>query len=181
MMIINWGPIAETEWVPSFDKALEEHIGAYRNPKVRRASLSAWKLLYRILVENGLPVGGIAFENGGKPYFKGNPVYFSIAHSYGVCAAVVSDQPVGVDVERIRDSYNPQMVERSLSGREKEHYDGDFTHIWCRKEAVAKMTGCGIVGYPAGVDTTEYAFWEEKITYGGEEYWLAACEAPKEG
>ncbi len=175
MLIVKWAPIVETAWEPSFDPVLADHIGAYRNPKVRRASLSAWKLLYQALAENGLEAGEVAFENCGKPHFVGNPVYFSIAHSRGVCAAAVSDQPVGVDVERIRDSYNPHMVERSLSEREKERYDGDFTRIWCRKESLAKMTGRGIVGYPNGIDTTEYKFWEEIITCGGESYWLATC------
>lgn len=175
MLIVKWAPIVETAWEPSFDPVLADHIGVYRNPKVRRASLSAWELLYQALAENGLEAGEVAFENGGKPHFVGNPVYFSIAHSRGVCAAAVSDQPVGVDVERIRDSYSQRLVERSLTDAEKAAYDGDFTRIWCRKESVAKMTGRGIVSYPAGIETTRYEFWEEKITYGGESYWLTTC------
>ena len=205
MLIVKWAPIAETAWDPSFDPVLAEHIGAYRNPKVRRASLSAWALLYWILAENGLFGSGrlpksdvlpgkygpsescellesgsrqelsVAFEANGKPFFVGNPVYFSISHSHGVCAAAVADRPVGVDVERIRDSYNPRLVERSLTDAEKKAYDGDFTRIWSRKEAVGKMTGKGITGYPNGIETGAYSFREERIEADGEAYWVVAC------
>ncbi|MBQ6240521.1 MAG: 4'-phosphopantetheinyl transferase superfamily protein [Firmicutes bacterium] len=181
MLIVKWAPIAETTWDPSFDPVLAEHIGAYRNPKVRRASLSAWELLYRMLEENGLrgqnnpPLLQVAFEENGKPYFVENPVYFSISHSHGVCAAAVADRPVGVDVERIRDSYNPRLVERSLTDAEKKAYEGDFTRIWSRKEAVGKMTGKGITGYPNGIETGAYSFREERIEADGEAYWVVAC------
>ena len=74
----------------------------------------------------------------------------------------------------LKNSYNPHLVERSLSENEKAEFDGDFTRIWCRKEAVAKMTGEGITGYPCNIDTTKYGFNERQIEHTGQKYWLVA-------
>jgi phosphopantetheinyl transferase len=64
------------------------------------------------------------------------------------------------------------MWKWSLSDEERTVYEGDFTRMWCRKEAVAKMTGEGINGYPDYIDTTKYQFHEELIEHKGQKYWL---------
>ena len=61
-----------------------------------------------------------------------------------------------------------------MSGKEKNEFDRDFTRLWCRKEAIAKMTGEGITGYPNNIDTTEYTFTEKQIECDGQKYWLVA-------
>lgn len=177
MIVVKWAPIQETEWIPPFGQELEEHINAYQNLRVRYASCSAWGLLYRILTEQGLGSGIVSFQKYGKPVFKDSDLFFSISHSRKICGAAISDHPVGVDVELCRDHYKQSMIERSLSERERASFDGDFTRLWCRKESQAKMTGSGLLGYPNNIDTSgsEIEFWEEKIAFKGENYWLVAA------
>jgi len=150
---------------------LERHLES-RNGAVKHASCSAWNLLFQTLLENGLPVSTVSITDIGKPYFLNSNIYFSISHSHGICAVAVADRPVGVDVEIIKTTYPPHMIERSLTIAEQDSFDGDFTHLWCRKEAVAKMTGEGITGYPNNIDTTEYKFNEQQIEHAGQKYWL---------
>lgn len=173
-MIVDWAPITETEWIPPFGEELERHIQNYKNPYKRRASCSAWATLYKLMTENNLPICDIRFGKNGKPFFAQGHVFFSISHSRGVCAAAVSDRPVGVDVEICREDYKQSMVEKCLTTSEKRLFDGDFTKLWCRKESVAKMTGEGMNGYPNHIETRDSAlvFFEKKIEYASERYWL---------
>jgi phosphopantetheinyl transferase len=68
-----------------------------------------------------------------------------------------------------------------MTAAEKETFDGDFIRLWCRKEALAKMTGEGIVGYPSDLDTSCRRFTEQKVSFGGESYWLTDVCGDGEG
>lgn len=175
MLILEWTPITETEKNPPFGEELKRRLKR-RNGAVKHASCSAWNLLHQILLANELPIGDVAFTATGKPFIPDSDFHFSLSHSHGVCAVAVADRPVGVDMEIIKTSYPPHLIERSLTDAEKAVYDGDFTHIWCRKEAVAKMTGEGITGYPVNIDTINYTFDEKQIEWNGQKYWLVAIE-----
>lgn len=176
MLIVRWTPITEIETVPPLGAALAAHL-AEKKGAVRHASCSAWYLLWQLLSETGLPLSEVAFGDRGKPYFPGGKLCFSLSHSRALCAAAVSDLPVGVDIERCRDSYRAHMIERSLHASERAAFDGDFTRLWCRKESAAKLTGEGIIGFPNTIDTTRFTYTEQQIAYAGERYWLAAATA----
>ena len=173
MLILEWTLITEIDEIPPLGDELEKHLEIQKG-HVKHSSCSAWNLLYRTLIDNVLPTGSVAFTATGKPYFLNSSIHFSISHSHGVCAVAVADMPVGVDVEQIRAIYPQHLIERSLNENEKAVYDGDFTHIWCRKEAVAKMTGEGIAGYPQNIDTTTYVFNEKQVEWIGQKYWLVS-------
>ena len=180
-MLIEWAPVtALFDEGPPFDGDLQDHLKK-RKEAGKAASYSAWWLLYRTLKESRLPIGSVAFTDTGKPFFISNSVFFSLSHSKELCAVSVSDRTVGVDVELCRKSYHPRLVERSMTAAERAAFDGDFTRIWCRKEAVAKMTGEGITGYPNHIDTSAYSYQEQKIAYNGREYWLVAVEEGRAG
>lgn len=174
-IIVKWTEITETEEIPPMGDKLTSHFLSSKGAK-RQASCSAWNLLYQTLLDNGLSLSTVAFTDTGKPFFLDYHIHFSISHSKSVCAVAISDHPVGVDVEVIKDSYNPHLIERSLNENEKAVFDRDFTRLWCRKEAVAKMTGDGITGYPSYIDTTKYEFEERKLEYDGLKYWLIAVK-----
>lgn len=177
MLIVDWTQITNTNVIPPMGDELADHLASY-NGTVKHTSCSAWGLLYKTLQINNLPTGTVYFNDTGKPCFKDCPIFFSLSHTKGLCAVAVGDRPVGVDIECCRTNYNPHMVDRSLCTAEKRIYDGDFTRIWCRKEALAKMTGEGIMGYPDGIDTTKFQFDETLIEYCGQKYWLVAVEQP---
>ena len=183
MMIVRWAPIREAGPLPPFGQALCDHISQYRGA-VKDASCSAWTLLYEVLREQNLPVGTVAFEENGKPYFTEQHCHFSISHSREICAVAVADRRVGVDAEAVRGQVGSRLTDKVLTDPERACFDGDFIRVWCRKEAVAKMTGRGITGYPVDIDTTDtgYHFWEELIEYGQNTYRITACtEDPGHG
>ncbi len=176
MLIVEWAPITETEFIPPMGEALEEHLLAYRG-EVKHASCTVWGLLYETLRKNRIPICTVAFTETGKPFFRDSTIRFSLSHTKGVCAVAVSDRPVGVDIELCKESYPPRLIGKSLAERERLSFDGDFTRIWCRKEAVAKMTGEGIVGYPWHIDTTAYPFTERQVMFNDRLFWLVTAQA----
>lgn len=166
-----------------FGEALSEHLNAITNQGKRKASWSAWRLLECALMEAHVPrVPKVAFLDGGKPCFLESDLYFSISHSGNLCAVSLSDCLTGVDVERVRKTYSPALIRRTLSPAEEACFDGDFTRLWCRKESMAKLTGVGLTAYPMYLDTVQarYVFSESELCdLSGNEYRI--CAAFEEG
>lgn len=114
----------------------------------------------------------------GKP--TGETVEFSISHSgeYAVCA--VSQQPIGVDIEKIR-SVNIDVAKRFTEEEykkirnSKNPQDALFS-LWVKKESFLKYKGTGIAG---GLDfdtKTAGNFTESEIIDG---YKIAVCSCEK--
>lgn len=91
----------------------------------------------------------IKLSPSGKPYLEGNPVYFSVSHSENLVACVVSNRPVGIDVEFIRP-IPPSIQERICTEAELKHLRSfkneeernlRFFTLWTRKEALFKRNG----------------------------------------
>lgn len=81
----------------------------------------------------------ISCDKEGKPFIIGRPdIFVSLSHSDRVVAAVVSDRPVGIDIERIR------TVSEKLKSRvckKPTETDQEFFRIWTVKEAYLKAAG----------------------------------------
>ncbi|RPF19995.1 4'-phosphopantetheinyl transferase family protein [Myceligenerans xiligouense] len=84
----------------------------------------------------------------GKPVVVGHPVHFSVAHSEDVVAVALSAHaPVGVDVEFHSARYSAHDAVAGCLDAEEYPRSGDdhlYTY-WCRKEAVVKATGDGLL------------------------------------
>lgn len=108
----------------------------------RREPLCAYLMLCLALWElyqwRGLPE--IAESSMGKPYFPEHPdVHFNISHTSGAVLVGVSDQPIGVDIERVRPVSQRAMRRLAAVSTEK-----DFFQSWVRREARTKRSGNGI-------------------------------------
>ena len=108
----------------------------------RREPLCAYLMLCLALWElyqwRGLPE--IAESPMGKPYFPEHPeVHFNISHTNGAVLVGISDQPIGVDIEKVRPV--SQRAMRRLAGVSTEE---DFFQSWVRREARTKRSGSGI-------------------------------------
>ena len=155
MSLLLYGEIRPIEAVPDFGEALCEHLRAKTNPAVHAASIAAWSLLaggLRILGLEELPE--VHFEPNGKPYFVNSSLYFSLSHSGRFAAALISEEPCGVDVEQVRPEVAERLRERCLSDGERAR-GCDFFEIWTEKECIAKLDGSGMRNYPSEVDTLE--------------------------
>ncbi|MBQ9081796.1 MAG: 4'-phosphopantetheinyl transferase superfamily protein [Clostridia bacterium] len=78
-----------------------------------------------------------------KPYFKDDPVFFSISHSGKLTAVAVSDTPVGLDVEDTERTGNYTAVFNRLAPEERAEITSfpDFLTHWTAKESYVKYCG----------------------------------------
>ena len=110
------------------------------------------KLLLRGLqTEYGLSeIPEISFGEFGKPFFRSYPhIHFNISHCNRAVACILSQRPVGIDVECI-NPFDRELAEYISSPQELEfilnHPDPSlsFTILWTKKESLCKLTGKGL-------------------------------------
>ncbi|UII76110.1 4'-phosphopantetheinyl transferase superfamily protein [Flagellimonas sp. HMM57] len=87
-----------------------------------------------------------------KPYLPLNPsVFFNLSHSGNCILIAISEVPVGIDVEKIDESFDftPLLSQIFNTTEIKKLNNADqplrtFYTFWTRKEAIVKATGKGI-------------------------------------
>jgi 4'-phosphopantetheinyl transferase len=118
----------------------------------RRTCVLAYLLLKRALREEYGITENPIFEYGehGKPSIVGHPeIFFNLSHCREAVACAVSDQPIGIDVESVRQ-FKESLVRYTMNEREvaqimeAERPDVAFIRLWTMKEARLKLTGEGI-------------------------------------
>ena len=118
----------------------------------QRLCVLAYQLLKQALRdEYGITENPIfEYNEHGKPSIAGHPeIHFNLSHCKEAAVCAVSDQPVGVDVESIRE-YKDGLVQYSMNDEEirqiesSEHPDRAFIRLWTMKEATLKLIGTGI-------------------------------------
>jgi 4'-phosphopantetheinyl transferase len=124
-----------------------------RLPDVRRRKIVARARLRQVLA-NYLHCSSaeIQIEVGaqGKPWVAG--LEFNLSHSYDVAGYVVADQPVGIDLEKVRSLDVAGIVERFFAPEEwrlwqdlpMEQQQLAFFRAWTVKEAYLKAIGTGL-------------------------------------
>jgi len=92
------------------------------------------------------------FEYGehGKPFIVGYPdIHFNLSHCREAAICIISDKPVGIDIESIRP-FKQTLVDYTMNDDEvyqieqAERHDLEFIKLWTQKEAVLKLSGDGI-------------------------------------
>lgn len=132
------------------DERREEAL-RYKHLFGQFACLKSYVMLRELLEQRGLAHPfHFDYNEHGKPFLKGHPeVHFNISHCKNGIAVVVSDEPVGIDIESYRqvsDSlvrYTMNEEERRLIA-ESDDPVRTFTEYWTKKEAVFKLRGTGI-------------------------------------
>ena len=162
--------IAHFDWqaaLPLLSEQRREQCLKFRHEQGRKTCAAAYLLLCEALrKEYGiteLPV----FEYGehGKPVIVGHPdIHFNLSHCREAAICVVSNQPVGVDIETIRP-FKESLARYVMNDDELQQINGsalEFTKLWTRKEAAVKRSGHGInnemkhvlEGLPFEIETT---------------------------
>lgn len=88
----------------------------------------------------------------GKPYLKNNKnFHYNISHSEHIVCCCISDNEVGIDVEKVVPIDYEKIIERFFTQREKNyimsHQDkaiDRFFEIWTTKESYIKYLGRGL-------------------------------------
>jgi 4'-phosphopantetheinyl transferase len=95
------------------------------------------------------PDAEILTEENGRPFVKGNPVFFSMSHSASLLVMAVDNHPVGIDVEL--------MKERNFAKLSSWFFGDciadcvDFYRRWTRFEAGLKLAGMTLFSQGAPV------------------------------
>ena len=109
-------------------------------------------VLYRAETGENLPE--IRVTDRGKPYFPSGKWHFSISHTPRHAFCALSDRPLGIDAEELDRNIDLRLAEKILSPGERAQFDRAadkrlaLLTFWVLKEAAAKCSGQGLLGYP---------------------------------
>ena len=108
--------------------------------------LSKQMLRYVLLRYHGMkePLPSIEVAGTGKPYLADRSFEYNVTHAGGVVVLAVSDEPIGIDVERTDREIRQKIYETYL------HVQNGTIADWTKFESYSKLSGGGIysVSYP---------------------------------
>jgi len=155
--------------LPLLSDQRREQALKFKHELGRKTCAAAYLLLCEGLRrEYGLtekPVFGYGAH--GKPFLLEHPeIHFSLSHCREAVLCVVSDRPVGADIESVRE-YRESLVRYTMNDDEVADIVHSacpaliFTRYWTMKEAVVKLSGEGLrsdmknvlTGFPRHVET----------------------------
>lgn len=128
-----------------------EKTSQYKNPADQLRHL-AGEILSRVSIKNHTgfyPDAPFLCSEHGKPYIDLQKVEFNISHSGDYAVLALSEQNVGVDIEKLRHN-KMRVARRFFSDTEidllkgSDSPDQDFTKLWSLKEAYLKFSGSGL-------------------------------------
>ena len=147
--------IANFDWqaaLPLLSDQRRELCLKFKHEQGRKTCAAAYLLLCEGLREEYGISEKPVFEYGehGKPSIVGHSeIFFNMSHCREAAICVLSNKPVGVDIESIRP-YNESLARYTMSDEEMaliesaERRDVEFIRLWTLKEAVLKCSGEGI-------------------------------------
>ena len=142
-------------------------------------------LAYQLLKEGLLKEYGITenpifeYNEHGKPSIVGHPeIYFNLSHCKEAVVCAISNHPIGVDVESIRE-FKDSLVNYTMNDDEVREIEASenpasaFIRLWTMKEATMKLVGTGISNdMKSVIDTTKYKY----TTIDRQRYIYTVCE-----
>lgn len=125
----------------------------------------------------------VVCDDHGKPFLKDHPhLHFNLSHSGKWAVCVLSDAPVGVDVEQIRSVDTVRLAKRWLPENQAaelktcppSEQTERFFKFWTQRESLLKAQGVGLSGISTAGETG-YRFRE----YPLDGYVLTVCAGGK--
>ena len=115
-----------------------------RMPKeeLRHEPLCAYAILYMVTrtIYGWKKLPPLRYSKYGKPEFDGYPdVQFNISHTRRAVLVGVHDEPLGVDIEKIRP-VSERTMERIAGTTSRQ----EFFESWVRRESRSKWNGAGL-------------------------------------
>lgn len=150
--------------LPLLSDQRREQTLKFRHELGRKTCAAAYLLLCEGLQKEYGITERPLFDYGehGKPFIVGHPdIHFNISHCREAVLCVVSDRPVGADIESFRE-YKASLVRYTMNDAEiarieqSDHPEVAFIRLWTMKEAKLKWSGRGITDHMKDVlDGTE--------------------------
>src|SRR5690625_400914 len=130
----------------------------------RRGFMSVRHLLARA----GYSDFDLYYDENGKPHLH-NGKHISITHSFHFAAIIVSDQEVGIDIEkqrnkilRIAHKFTPIEEYRTLAN--EDALIRKLTIVWCAKEFLFKSFAVKGVSFLQNIDVADFNMDENTTT-----------------
>jgi len=134
--------------LPKFAFDFIEKIKKYKRWQDAQLSLLGRILLFRGIREQyniNLEEKDICYDTYSKPFFKGNPVYFSISHSGEIVICAISGkESIGIDIEKLTE-INIDNFKRYMRNSEwnrivfsNEKHQAFFDY-WTQKEVLSHL------------------------------------------
>ena len=180
--------LSENIWDFDLSKALGE-ISEQRREQALKFKFEQGQrlcvLAYQLLKEGLRKEYGITenpifeYNEHGKPSIVGHPeIYFNLSHCKEAAVCAISNHPIGVDVESIRE-FKDSLVNYTMNDDEvreietSENPASAFIRLWTMKEATMKLVGTGISNdMKSVIDATKYKY----TTIDRQRYIYTVCE-----
>lgn len=120
-----------------------ERLLRVRDQKQWREPLAAYGLLHLALHRTWgfQDIPPLTQNSMGKPSLATDPsIHFSLSHTDGAVVAAFSNEPVGVDIEKLRPVTRRVQMRLAAAGESEEAY----FRQWVRYEAAVKRRGEGV-------------------------------------
>lgn len=121
----------------------KEKVDKLQNESQKVVAIEAYHLVIQMLGRQDFP----EFETTefGKPYISGER-QFNISHSKGVIVVAISDEPVGVDIEKQKEFSNSLSsrifsIEEQTTSKASNNPNKEFLKLWVQKESLIKLEG----------------------------------------
>ena len=146
MVTVYYTDVTESDidfykYISNYKKAV---LDKYKQEKQKKLSAYCEMLLY-----NALGDVKICYHKQHKPFLTDNKYHFNFSHSGDISVCAVSDNEVGVDVEKIR-VVNFLISERFFTAQENnaimssKDIKKEFFNYWTLKESYLKYLGTGL-------------------------------------
>ena len=124
-------------------------LSKYLNKNKIKSSIIGEVLLEKLLKEKNIEYKKqqIHLNKNNKPYITNSNIYYNISHSYDYVIVIISDNEIGIDIEKIRKT-NINTINKFATEKEKRYILSEKKYIYLRlfqiytlKEAYIKMLG----------------------------------------
>lgn len=144
------------------------------------------EILTRIIICKTLNIynNEIIFQKNqyGKPYLSGHTdFHFNVSHTRDAVVIAISNQLVGVDIEKIRTN-NMKIAKRFFTESEvayitKTEVDTDkrFYEVWTKKEAYIKYLGKGLSIPISSFEVLDDIISKQELTLQINDYIISVC------
>jgi len=114
----------------------------YKNKSHFLESLLGLKLLEDLLLktDTNIKLADLRYTPYGKPYFMGQKLFCSLAHSAGMVMAALATEPIGIDLEKVdTQTVFPGSLLHPLLLNDIGR--ANWIRAWVHQEAVLKLFG----------------------------------------
>lgn len=170
-------------WLEKVNEQRREKVLRCKQMKDKQRSLLAGVILRQALEAEGFSYEEMEFfvTSEGKPMILSNPqVHFNMSHAGDWVCCLISDAPIGIDLECFdkaifkaeKENRLSAMAKKCLSNAEWQMFEQSpqqkkcFLEYWTRKEAYSKFVrkGLGMDFSKIDTETDKAQYWTKWIT-----------------